>query len=104
MVMDKNGKKVTVANLDHLEDFPELEVPDGMSAAEFEEQQTRALFGTEEEYLDYLWQLEHGVPSVMPVDDIEGYIRTMRLQEGQPMATKEELEGMSPVVLNVDDI
>ena len=95
MVKDKNGNKVTLANLDHLEDFPELEVPEGMSAAEFEEQQTRALFDTEDEYLDYLWQLEHGVPSGMPVGDIEGYIRTMRLQGEQPMITKEELEGLA---------
>lgn len=80
MVKDKNGNKVTLAKLDHLKDFPELEAPEGMSAAEFEEQQTRALFDTEDEYLDYLWQLEHGVPVGMPRDEVEGYIRAMRLQ------------------------
>lgn len=80
MITDKNGNMVTVPNLDDLEDFPELEVPEGMSASEFEEQQTRALFDTEDEYLDYLWQLEHGVPIWVPKGEVEEYIRAMRLQ------------------------
>lgn len=101
MVKDKNGKKVTVASLNNLGDFPEIEVPEGMSAAEFEEQHIHALFDTEDEYLDYLWQQEHGVPVWVPIDEIDGYIRSRRLQEGK--AVNELIEELSTNQLSEGD-
>ena len=71
MVRDKNGKKVKIAKLD----IPELAWPEGMT----EEEMERSSFNTEDEYQDYLWQQEHGVPVGMPVDEIERYIRSRRL-------------------------
>ena len=79
MVRDKNGNKVKIAHLDDSLDIPEPVWPEGVT----EEMMVRSLFDTEDEYLDYLWQLEHGIPVGMPVDEIERYIRSRRLNNNQ---------------------